>query len=416
MNPPPRRWIAHLDMDAFYASVELLRYPELKGQPVVIGGGRRHQPVMQPDGRRRFAVLRDYQGRGVITTATYAARAWGVNSAMGLMKAAALCPQAVLLPVDFDEYRRYSRMFKAAVAEVAPVIEDRGVDEIYIDLSEVPGAQDAVGHDATGGVRAVAQEIRNTVRRATGLGCSIGVTPNKLLSKIASELDKPDGLTVLTEADIPTRIWPLPVRRINGIGPKAGARLAAFGIQTIFELAERPREWLVEHFGRAYGRWLHEAAHGVDDRPVVTYSEPVSMSRETTFERDLHAVGDRAELGRVFTQLCAQVAADLRRKGYVGRTIGIKLRFDDFRTLTRDLTLESPTDDAAAIRHAAGLCLKRVDLRRRLRLLGVRAASLSRAGTPPAPPSRPGSPRTTRVPAPEEASLFDDPGAGQGSC
>ena len=373
---PPRRWIAHLDMDAFYASVELLRYPELQGQPVVIGGGRRHQPVLQPDGTRRFATLAGYTGRGVITTATYPARDLGVHSGMGLMKAAALAPQAVLLPVDFDQYRAYSRRFKAAVAEVAPVIEDRGIDEIYIDLTDLPGAQESVGHDGTGGVRAIAQDIRNNVKRATGLSCSIGVTPNKLLAKIASELDKPDGMTILTQAEIPTRIWPLPVRRINGIGPKAGAKLEAMGLRKIGDVAGCDPALLVAHFGRAYGRWLHESANGRDDRPVVTHSEPVSMSRETTFDRDLHAVRDRAELSRIFTELATQVASDLQSKGYAGRTIGIKLRFDDFKTVTRDMTLPQAVADASAIRHAAGLCLKRVDLSRRLRLLGVRAAAL----------------------------------------
>ena len=379
MTPPPR-WIAHLDMDAFYASVELLRYPELQGLPVVIGGGRRHQPVTQPDGTRRFARLRDYAGRGVATTATYAARDLGVFSAMGLMKAALRAPDAVLLPTDFDEYRRYSRLFKAAVAEITPQIEDRGIDEIYIDLSAVPGVHEPLGHDPLGGVRAVAQEIRNSVKRATGLTCSIGVTPNKLLSKIASELDKPDGLTVLTLADLPTRVWPMPVRRINGIGPKAGAKLAAMGIGTIGELAAWPRADLIERFGRSYGAWLHEASNGRDERPVVTHSEPVSISRETTFERDLHAKADRAELAALFTRLCEQLQADLQRKGYVGRTVGIKLRFDDFRTVTRDLTLPEPVADAASIRRAAGSCLKRVDLQRRLRLLGVRVGSLARPG------------------------------------
>jgi DNA polymerase IV len=400
---PRRRWIAHLDMDAFYASVELLRYPELRGAAVVIGGGRRHQPERLPDGSLRFARLRHYAGRGVITTATYAARDFGVHSGMGLMKAAALAPDAVLLPVDFDEYRRWSRRFKAAVAEVAPVIEDRGIDEIYIDLSDLPGVGDAVGHDPHGGVRALAQEIRNNVRRQTGLTCSVGVTPNKLLSKIASELDKPDGLTVLTEADIPARIWPLPVRRINGIGPKAGARLAALGVLTVGDLAARPRALLQAQFGRAYGGWLFDAAHGVDERPVVTHSEPVSMSRETTFERDLHAVRDRAELGEILTRLAGQLAADLQRKGYAGRTIGIKLRFDDFRTVTRDLTLPAPTAELTAIRRAAGLCLKRVDLGRRLRLLGVRAAGLVKQGAAAGPAAE------------ADAGLFDGPQARAGS-
>jgi DNA polymerase-4 len=375
---PRRRWIAHLDMDAFYASVELLRYPDLKGLPVVVGGRRAQAPTTGPDGQRRYTRLREYAGRGVVTTATYAARDLGVHSAMGMMKAAKLAPDAVLLPADFDEYRRMSHAFKAAVAEIAPVIEDRGIDEIYIDLSDVPGAQEAVGHDPHGGVRALAQEIRNNVvRRTGGLTCSVGVTPNKLLSKIASELDKPDGLTVLTLDDLPTRVWSLQVRRINGIGPKAAAKLMALGVRTVGDLAAQPRDALVATFGRSYGAWLHEAAHGRDDRPVVTHSEPVSTSRETTFERDLHPVRDRATLTPLLTRLCEQVAADLQRKGYAARTIGIKLRYADFKTVTRDLTLPAPVADAAAIRRAAGECLKRVELDRALRLLGVRAASLA---------------------------------------
>ncbi len=376
---PPRRWIAHLDMDAFYASVELLRYPELKGRPVVIGGGRRHQPEPLGDGRHRFATLDGYAGRGVITTATYPARDLGVHSGMGLMKAALRAPQAVLLPVDFEQYRLYSRRFKAAVAEVVPLMEDRGIDEIYLDLSDQPGAQEAVAHDPYGGVRALALDIKNNVKRATGLSCSIGVTPNKLLAKIASDLDKPDGLTLITHADLAERIWPLPVRRVNGIGPKAGAKLAALGIATIGELALQPREHLVAQFGASYGGWLFDAARGHDERPVVTHSEPVSMSRETTFERDLHAQRDKAALSAILNQLVAQLAADLQRKGYIGRTIGIKLRFDDFKTVTRDLTVDRATADAPDIRLAAGLCLKRVDLTRRLRLLGVRVGALQRA-------------------------------------
>jgi len=402
--PDKRRWIAHLDMDAFYASVELLRYPDLKGQAVVIGGRRMHEPQTLPDGTRRYARLRDYTGRGVITTSTYPARHLGVHSGMGLMKAALLAPDAVLLPVDFEAYRHHSRLFKAEVAELAPVIEDRGIDEIYIDLSALPGAHEAVGHDPLGGVRAVARELKNNVMRATGLSCSIGVTPNKLLSKIASDLEKPDGLTVLTEHDIATRIWPLSVRKINGIGPKAGAKLAQFGIDTIAQLAAAEPAWLIDKFGRSYGAWLHEAAHGRDERPVVTHSEPVSISRETTFERDLHAKHDRAELSAIFTRLCEQLAADLQRKGYLGRTIGIKLRFEGFRTVTRDLTLDAPVQDAVSIRHAAGLCLKRVDLSQRLRLLGVRVGSLSRPGELRSTSAR--RPTAAPQPRPQNLPLF----------
>jgi DNA polymerase IV len=358
------RRIAHLDMDAFYASVELLRYPQLEGLPVVIGGRRRRS---SDEDERDFACLRDYVGRGVATTATYAARALGVHSGMGLMKAAALAPDAILLPADFEEYGRYSRRFKAAVAEIAPRIEDRGIDEIYIDLTEVPGE-----------TVAVAQRIKDNVRRATGLSCSIGITPNKLLAKIASELQKPDGLTVLTHADLGTRVWPLPARRINGIGPRASAKLEGLGIGTIGELARTPLERLIEHFGERYGRWLADVAHGRDERPVVTVSEPQSISRETTFERDLHPQRDRDALSHLLLSLCERLGGDLKRKGYAGKTIGVKLRYKDFRTVTRDTTLERPTSDPQAIRSAARQCLKRVALDRKLRLLGVRVGSLVR--------------------------------------
>jgi DNA polymerase-4 len=385
-------------MDAFFASVELLRYPQLKGLPVVIGGRRRREDELLARARERhpdqdwspasldripadvFPRLADYVGRGVITTATYAARQFGVGSAMGLMKAARLCPQAILLPVDFDEVRRLSRLFKETIREVAPVVQDRGIDEVYIDLTEVPGAE------AEGG-RRIAIDIQQRIFAATGLTCSIGVAPNKLLAKLASELQKPNGITILTQADLQSRIWPLPCRKVNGIGPKSDAKLQSLGIQTIGDLAAREPEWLVENFGRSYGAWLHEASWGRDDRPVVTAFEPVSMSRETTFQRDLHAVRDRAELSGIFTGLCEQVAADLKRKGYVGRTIGIKLRFDNFQTVTRDTTMQESTDDAVTIRRFAGQGLKRIDLTRRIRLLGVRVGKLAKASSPGEDPS-----------------------------
>ena len=359
------RRIAHLDMDAFFASVELLRYPELRGQAVVVGGRNTHQPVVQPDGSKRFARLRDYAGRGVITTSTYEARALGVFSGMGLMKSAVLAPDAILLPANFDAYRDCSRRFKAAVASIAPEIEDRGIDEIYIDLSNI--SEETLP---------LARRIKQAVFEATGLSCSIGITPNKLLAKIASDLDKPDGITILGMEDVPTRIWPLPAKKINGIGPKAWERLQRLGIHTIGELAAAPPELLLRQFGQSTGAWLHRVAHGIDERLVVTESEPKSISRESTFERDLHARQDRAELSEIFTSLCVRVAADLQRKGYASRTIGIKLRYADFHAVTRDVTLPVGISDAQAIRKAAGECLKRVPLEQRIRLLGVRAGGL----------------------------------------
>lgn len=360
------RRIAHLDMDAFYASVELLRYPELRGFPVVIGGQSDRRPALLKNGSRLFARMRDYAGRGVVTTATYEARVFGIFSGMGLMKAAQLAPEAILLPADFHAYRHYSQLFKAAVAGIAPQIEDHGIDEIYIDLS---GLSDDTP--------VLAQGIKQAVREATGLSCSIGMAPNKLLSKICSDLEKPDGLTLLNLADIPARIWPLPVKKINGIGPKATTKLGELGIATIGELAQADLVFLQTHFSRSYANWLHEVAQGIDERPVITNAEPKSVSRETTFERDLHARQDRSTLSQIFTGLCTNVAKDLQRKGYLGRTIGIKLRYADFRTVTRDVTLPSPTADSAAIRRAAEECLRRVPLDRKLRLLGVRASALS---------------------------------------
>jgi DNA polymerase-4 len=386
------RLIAHIDMDAFYASVELLRYPELRGRAVVIGGGRDSQPKKRADGSHEFSSLRHYTGRGVVTTSTYEARKLGVFSAMGMMKSALLAPDAILLPVDFDEYRKYSRLFKAAVREIAPVIEDRGIDEIYVDLSNEPGVHDDAG-------RAIGGAIKAAVHERTGLTCSIGITPNKLLSKLASELDKPDGLTLLGHADVPARIWPLAARKVNGIGPKSAGRLETYGIRTIGDLARTEHAFLVETFGRAHGQWMHDAAHGHDARPVVTHSEPQSISRETTFDRDLSATRDRERLSAIFTELCAGVGDDLQRKGYAGRTIGVKLRYDNFATVTRVHTIDEPTQAVDVIRRAAGECLKRVDLARRIRLIGVRVGGLAPTnGT-----------REAREPEPDRAtaSLFD---------
>jgi DNA polymerase-4 len=370
--------VVHLDMDAFFASCELSKYPELRGRPMVVGGRRTaHAPRPRGDGTHEFSLLRDYVGRGVLTTATYEARAFGVHSGMPTMKAARLAPDAVLLPVDFDLYRRYSRLFKDAVRSVSPLVEEIGIDEVYADVS-------AIDADA----RDIAVRLKAAVREATGLTCSVGIAPNKLLAKLCSDMDKPDGITVLTMDDLPSRIWPMPASRINGIGPKASARLAELGITTIGELAARDEVWLAERFGRSYGRWLHRASHGLDDRPVVTFSEPVSMSRETTFERDLHPIRDWEALAGTLADLSGRVAQDLARRGYRGRTVGIKLRFSDFRTVTRDRTVPISIGDAGSIRLVAFECLRRVELRRPVRLVGVRVGELSPGGAAGEPADR----------------------------
>lgn len=351
-DPSHDRRIAHLDMDAFYASVELLKRPDLKGLPVAIGG--RGNP----------------NSRGVVTTATYEARAFGIHSGMALRRAASLCPDCVFLPTDFDAYKDYSRRFKHAVRALTPVIEDRGIDEIYIDLTGEPGVELDRG-------RQLARRLQAAVTEATGgLTCSIGVAPNKLLAKMASEFNKPNGLALLESTDLQSVIWPLPVRKINGIGPKATAKLNRLGIQTIGELAGAEQRWLIRQFGRSYGQWLHRVAWGRDNRAIVTHSEPVSRSSETTFERDMHLLEDRGELDAILTRLAEKLSRELSRRGYAGSTIGIKLRYTDFSITTRDRSIAQATNDPRIILTAARQCLERVPANRYIRLIGVRVGSL----------------------------------------
>ena len=338
-------------MDAFFAAVELLRRPDLHGRPVIIGG--RGDPTR----------------RGVVATATYEARQFGVHSGMPFRTAQRLCPDAVYLPTDFAEYARWAQVFKAAMKEVSPLFEDRGIDEAYLDISDCEEESNALG-----------RRLKARIRADTGMTCSIGIAPNKLIAKIASDLDKPDGLTILATADIPVRIWPLPARKIPGIGPKAEQKLMALAIHTIGDLAAAPPLRLARHFGNSMAQFMHAAAHGRHDTPVVTGREPKSRSRETTFQED---VADPRLIEQTLMELSARVAADLRGRGYVGRTVGIKLRFADFHTVTRDRTLAEASADAAVIAEAALECLRRIALDRRIRLLGVRVTELSPAAGGP---------------------------------
>ncbi|MGQ5523759.1 DNA polymerase IV [Chitinimonas sp. PSY-7] len=359
------RRVAHLDMDAFYASVELLRYPQLRGLPVVVGGQSTPHPEQDKAGNLIYSKLKHYVGRGVVTTSTYEARAQGVVSAMGMMRAAKLAPDAIILPADFDAYRHYSALFKQAVKTITPEIENRSIDEVYIDLSSNPDES-----------HLIAMRLKEMIFKTTGLTCSVGIAPNKLLAKLCSELNKPDGITVITDSDIKSRIWPLGVGKINGIGPKAVGKLNSLGIVTIGDLACFDLIKLQNRFGRVYGLWLHQSANGWDDRPVVTHSKPKSVSRETTFEFDLDVKIDRIKLTDYFSRLCEQLSEDLKRKSCVCYTIGIKLRFADFHTLTRDITLSQPISNPKDIIQAARECLRKVSFHNRIRLLGIKATGL----------------------------------------
>jgi DNA polymerase-4 len=344
------RRVLHLDMDAFFASVELLRRPDLRGKPVVIGGRG------------------DPNSRGVVSTATYEARKFGIRSAMPMRTAQRLCPHAIFLPTDFESYRHWSGVFKDQMRAVSPVFESAGIDEAYLEVTEVPGTSEAIGRD-----------LKARVLDATGITCSLAIAPNKLLAKLGSELDKPDGLTILGFEDIPTRIWPLEVRKLQGVGPKSEEKLVALGYRTIGDIAAVPLEKLREHFGESYSQHLHDASNGRDERPVVTFREPKSRSAETTFDEDTK---DWQALARVLARLAKRVADELREEGYRARTIGIKLRYEDFTRITRDRTLEAPTDDPLEIRRAAFECLGRVELQKRVRLLGVKLSDLHRTDAP----------------------------------
>ncbi len=319
-----KRRILHIDMDAFFAAVEQKRRPELEGKPVVIGGRG------------------DPSKRGVVSTANYEARKYGVHSAMPMKTAYKLCPHAVYLPVDYEAYSAVSEKFKEILRTVSPIMEDVGIDEAYLDVTDIPDTD-----------KVITERIKAGIKEKTGLTCSIGIAPNKLLAKIASDMQKPDGVTVLMEADVETKLWPLPVRKLYGIGPKTEEHLKKEGIDTIGQLAALPVEKLIEHFGNSYGQYLYEAARGIDESPLVTHWEPKSFSRETTFQED---VRDWQVIARTLADLAKDVVEDMRQHQYKARTITIKIRFSDFETFTRAMTIPDYTDSEEEVQKS-GICL-----------------------------------------------------------
>ena len=344
------RCIAHVDMDAFYVSVELQRRPELRGKPVIVAGTG---------------------PRAVVTTASYEARRYGIFSATPAERAKRLCPDAIVVPPDFNLYRERSGEVMAVLRRHVERVQAMGLDEAYLDLSGIERP------------RAAARRVKAAVCEETGLGCSIGMGPSKLVAKVASDAEKPDGFVVLDREGACRRFADASPGLIPGIGPKTVERLERQGLTTLGALAATPEERLAEWFGSRLGPMLARLARFEDEREIETVRVAKSESRETTFDRDLFGLPAlEPVLDRLSTDLCER----LKRQERTGRTIGIKVRLADFSTHTRARTIPAPTNDLAVIGRTARELLREFDPRRPVRLLGVRVAGLDEGDQPAAQP------------------------------
>jgi len=345
----PAEPILHVDLDAFYASVEVHKEQSLAGRPVVVAGSG---------------------NRGVVLSASYEARRFGIESAMPAMRARRLAPQAIFVPPDFESYRAYSNRFREILLAHTPLVEPISLDEAFLDVA---GAVRLFGSPPEIGAR-----IRSEVEGELGVTCSVGVAPNKFLAKVASTRAKPDGLLVVPADAVSEFLDPLPVGALWGAGERTVQTLSRLGVRTIGELAALPVEVLSRVLGEAHAQTLSELSRGADGRSVVPYEAPKSISHEETFDRDLD---DDEEILRELLGLSHRVGARLREDGYVARTVVLKVRLANFTTLTRSRTLPEATDIAAHLYHVvAELYLRLPGARRRIRLLGVQAAGLQSAG------------------------------------
>jgi DNA polymerase IV len=349
------RTILHVDMDAFFVSVELLRRPELRGQPVVVGGTG---------------------GRGVVAAASYEARAYGIFSAMPSARARRLCPHAVFLPGDHAHYGEVSERVIGIFRSFTPLVEPISLDEAFLDVT---GAERSQGDGAV-----VAQRIRDEVLAREGLTCSVGVAPSKMLAKLASEAAKPrasiagpvpgEGVRVIARGEELAFLHPLPARALWGVGPATLARLERLGVRTVGDIADLPEATLVGVLGSAHGRHLALLAQGIDPRPVEPDQQLKSVGHEETFAHDHH---EHETLAREAVRMADAVAWRLRRAGVAGRTVTLKVRFADFQTITRSSTLPATVDDGPAVARAALALLAAVDPTPGVRLLGVSVSGLA---------------------------------------
>ena len=346
----PERVIVHLDMDAFFAAVEQRDQPGLRGQPVVVGA--------DPKGGR---------GRGVVSTCSYEARRFGIHSAMPISEAWRRCPTAVYLPVRMEAYAQASDVLFKVLDEFTPDVEPVSIDEAFLDMSR--------SLHLFGTKLALAECLRRRIEAETRLTASIGIAPSKMVAKIASDLRKPRGIVIVEPGEAEAFLRPLPVGRLWGVGKRTQEALDRLGIRTIGDLAARPREELVRRFG-TQGADLSDLAHGRDDRPVEAAGQAKSIGHENTFERDTR---DPRLLASTLMELCEGVAFRLRRAGLRGRTVTTKVRFEDFTTLTRATTIESPVDAAARIYQIASTNLERVGMKgHKIRLIGVSVSGFER--------------------------------------
>ncbi|MFP8961889.1 DNA polymerase IV [Streptomyces nanhaiensis] len=381
--------VLHLDMDAFYAAVEQAAKPSLRGKPVIVGG-------LGP--------------RGVVATASYEARVFGVHSAMPMAQARRLCPNAAYLTPRFGLYRRVSEVVMGLLRELSPLVEPLSLDEAFVDL-QAGGAAGEAGRRAAGAARAAGERLRRDIRAATGLSGSVGLAGSKMLAKIASEQAKPDGLVVIPPGTERALLAPMPVRTLPGVGPATAQTLRRAGIATVGEIAEAGEAELVRLLGRAHGGALYVMAQGIDERPVVAERDAKSVSVEDTFDTDLT---DRARIQAEVARLADRCVARLRAAGRSGRTVVVKVRSYDFSTLTRSETLRGPTDDPAVVREAAARLVEGVDTTAGVRLLGVGVSGLADF-TQEDLFAQAGAARLSGARPPEPAPPATGGGAGSGS-